>query len=70
LAKHETPKQSRLRKNKAISIITKRQEVLENIMLAETGKGKDGSGRTPKAMKALKEFEMLDQRISFIQFRT
>jgi len=66
----ETPKQSRLRKNKAIAKITKRQEVLENIMISEAGKGKGGSGSSPRANRALAEFQRLDKQISFIQFHT
>ncbi len=63
----ETPEQSRKRKNKAIAKVTRRQEVLENIMISEADKGK---GRSKKALRALAEFQALDQEISRIQFRT
>jgi len=63
----ETPLQARKRKNKAIAKITKRQEVLENIMISEGDKGR---GNSAKAQRALKEFQALDETISFIQFRT
>jgi len=63
----ETPEQARKRKNIAIAKISRRQEVLENIMISEADKGK---GHSAKAKRALKEFQALDQTISFIQFRT
>jgi len=70
IKKAETQEQARKRKNKAIAKIERRNQTLENIMLRESGKGKNKDGRTPKAMKALKEFERNNKRISFIQFRT
>ena len=70
IKKAETKEQSRKRKNKAIAKIERRNQTLENIMIREAGKGKNKDGRTPKAMKALREFERNNKRISFIQFRT
>ena len=70
IKKAETQEQARKRKNKAIEKIERRNETLENIMIREAGKGKRKDGRTPKALKALREFERNNKRISFIQFKT
>lgn len=70
IIKFETQEEARKRKNIAIAKIERRLGSLENIMLSEAGKGRGGSGSTPKANKALREFKRLQDKISFIQFRT
>lgn len=54
------------KKNKAGEKIERKLEKLETIMLNESGKGRNHDGRTAKANRASKQYEILQDRISQI----
>jgi hypothetical protein len=57
------------KKNKDMRKIYDKLEKLEQVMLDESGKGRYHDGRTPKANRALKRYEQLERKLTYIQYK-